>query len=571
MRRKLFGRNDSAVGIRPRQLALLDVGEGASRDDRSPYHSKFSGQGSKGRKVVITPGHNSYNESVIPANCCGVTSTDMRTLAAGFFVIYTSLLWAQTLAPDEPAISVRLSTVTKAANKTDVYRDIERLADQIGPRLTGSSPARQAEQYVLERMREIGLNDVHSEAWLLARSWQRGPATASLVAPFSLPIPIAAYGWSGSTPHQTGTASVVLLDADKVAEHLDVLVRSQGASWRGKILLVSNRSSAPMGVYANLLPLVKAATAAHGIAVLRHDTRPGAGMVHAEPLSAVLPKAIDPTLIPALDLPEECDELLEHLLRSGQTVRMQISVHNGFSTGSVASRNVVGEIQGAVSPEQVVLVGAHLDSWDLGTGATDDGFGATAVLGVAQALVQSRLRPRRTIRFVLFTGEEQGLLGSTAYVQAHREELSNVVAAFALDWGAGRIVKLPVSGHLELLPILRQLNTLAPELGLEPPSDGWMFMTDAYAFTLVGLPGIAPLVQSPAYYEQAHSVEDTLDKVKSADLQQSVAVLSLASFLLADSPELPKTHFTEQQTRSSLIQGKQMEALKLLGMWPFGE
>lgn len=496
----------------------------------------------------------------------------MRTLAAGFCLICTSLLWSQlTPSPDEQAISVRLSTVAKAAVKTDVYPDVERLADQIGPRLTGSAASRQAEKYVLKRMREIGLSQVHPEAWFLARSWQRGPATASLVAPFSLPIPIAAYGWSGSTLHQMEAASVVLLDADEVAEHLDALVRSRGASWRGKILLVSKKSSTPMWVYANLFPLVKAATEAHAIAVLRHDTRPGAGIVHAEPLSAALPRAIDPTLVPALDLPEECDELLEHMLRSGQTVRIRLNVQNGFSSGPVTSDNIVGEILGAVSPEQVVLVGAHLDSWDLGTGATDDGFGAAAVLGVAQALIQSRLRPRRTIRFVLFTGEEQGLLGSTAYVQAHREELGSIVAAFALDWGAGRIVKLPVSGHSELLPILQQLNTLAPELELEPPSDGWMFMTDAYAFPLVGLPGIAPLVQSLSYYEQAHSVEDTLDKVNSADLQQSVTVLSLASFLLADSPEVPMTHFTEQQTRSSLIQGKQIEVLKRFRLWPFGE
>ena len=162
-----------------------------------------------------------------------ITSSEMRTLAAGFFLICTPLLWSQlTSSPDEPAISVRLSALAQAAYKTDVYPDIERLADQIGPRLTGSAAARHAEKYVLERMREIGLSHVHPEAWFLARSWQRGPATASLVAPFSLPIPIAAYGWSGSTPHQMGAASIVLLDADEVAEHLDALVRSQGASWR---------------------------------------------------------------------------------------------------------------------------------------------------------------------------------------------------------------------------------------------------------------------------------------------------------------------------------------------------
>jgi carboxypeptidase Q len=362
-----------------------------------------------------------------------------------------------------------------------------------------------------------------------------------------------------------------LLNADDVAERLLMLVQSQGASWNQKILLVSANASVPMRTYAELLPLVRAASAAHAIAVLRHDTRPGAGIVHAEPLSAVLPTRVDPTLIPALDIPSESEELLEHLLRSGQTVKMRISVENTFSPGSITSNNIVGEIEGAVYPEQIVLVGAHLDSWDLGTGATDDGFGVATVLGVAQTLIRSKLHPSRTMRFVLFTGEEQGLLGSTAYVHAHANELSRIVAAFALDWGAGRIVKLPVAGHVELLPLLQQLNQLAPELRLEPPTDGWMFMTDAYAFTLAGVPGIAPLVQSSGYYEQAHSLEDTLDKVNRSDLQQATTVLALASFLLADSPSIPSTRFTDQQTRSSLIQGNQRQVLEALGLWPFTE
>jgi carboxypeptidase Q len=468
-------------------------------------------------------------------------------------------------------MSTRLATVSETASKTDVYPDVEKLSDQIGPRLTGSAAARKGELYVLERMHEIGLSHVHTEGWALARGWQRGPATASLVSPFSLPIQTAAYGWSGSTPNQSGPARVVLLNADDVAERLDLLVQSQGASWNRKILLVSANSSTPMRTYAKLFPLVRAASAAHAIAVLRHDTRPGAGIVHAEPLSAVLPTRVDPTLIPALDIPSESEELLERLLRSGQTVRMRISVKNTFSSASITSNNIVGEIEGAVYPEQIILVGAHLDSWDLGTGATDDGFGAAAVLGVAQTLIQSKLQAARTIRFVFFTGEEQGLLGSTAYVHAHADELGRVIAAFALDWGAGRIVKLPVAGHTELLSLLQQLNKAAPELGLEPPTDGWMFMTDAYAFTLVGVPGIAPLVQSSGYYEQAHSIEDTLDKVNRSDLHQATTVLALASFLLADSPGIPSTRFTDEQIRSSLIEGKQRQVLEAFRLWPFPE
>ena len=362
---------------------------------------------------------------------------------------------------------------------------------------------------------------------------------------------------------------VVLLDADKVAEHLDALVREQGASWKGKALLIGSNPDKPMRAYAELLPLLKAAANAHAVAVLRHDTRPGNAIVHSEPLAVALPESIDTGLIAAVDLPVEQQKLMEHLLQQHRPVSIEIDVENSFSKGTVRSDNTVGEIKGAVHPEEVVIVGAHLDSWDLGTGATDDGFGAAAVLAAAQALVQAGVHPARTIRFVLFTGEEQGLLGSRAYVRQHQAEMSSIVAAFALDWGAGPIVQLPTAGHPELLPLLTRFNAMTGGLGLEPPTDGWLFMTDAYTFTLAGLPGIAPLVRAPGDAEQAHSAEDTLDKVSAADLRQATKVLAMASFFLADADELPATHLTPAQTAAALTQGKQKPMLDVFGLWPF--
>ena len=362
---------------------------------------------------------------------------------------------------------------------------------------------------------------------------------------------------------------VVLLRANDVAEHLDSLVQSQASAWSGKALLMGSDGDEPMRAYSKLLPLLQAATAAHAVVVLRHDTRPGDGIVHSEPVAVALPETIDTSLIPSVDLPVEHQRLIERLLLQNRAVSIDINVENSFSAGPVPSENIVGEIEGTVHPEKVVLIGAHLDSWDLGTGATDDGFGAAAVLGAAQALVRSGLRPARTLRFVLFTGEEEGLLGSRAYVRQHAAELGNIVAAFALDWGAGPIVKLPTAGHSELVPLLTDFNELTPDLHLEPPDDGWLFMTDAYAFTLAGLPGIAPLVRAPGYFEQAHSAEDTLDKVSSADLRQAMTVLAMASFFLADAHDIPEGHFTPAQTAAALIQGKQKPMLEVFGLWPF--
>ena len=208
-------------------------------------------------------------------------------------------------------------------------------------------------------------------------------------------------------------------------------------------------SDKPMLAYSKLLPLLRAATAAHAVVVLRHDTRPGDGLVHTEPVAAALPGTIDTRLIPSVDLAAEHQKLMERRLLQNRAVSIDINVENSFSAGPVPSGNFVGEIRGAVHPEKVVLVGAHLDSWDLGTGAIDDGFGVAAILGAAQALVRSGLRPARTLRFVLFTGEEEGLLGSRAYVRQHAAELGNIVAVFALDWGAGPVVKLPTAGRYD--------------------------------------------------------------------------------------------------------------------------
>ncbi len=469
-------------------------------------------------------------------------------------------------AESDRVLRDRLVRVSAASARIDPYPALVSLCD-LGPRLTGSVRAARAQAQMIASLRAIGLSNVHAESWQLPRAWSRGKATATLVSPRSLRVPIAAYGWSGSTPPHQGAVPVVLLDADEIGEHLDPLVARDGAHWAGKVLLVSAASGDPVRSYVALLPLLRAATAAHAIAVLRHDPRPGAGRLHTEPIAVPLPQRIDPGLIPVLDLPAEQQQVLEGLLRDQQALRLRIDVQSRFSEGPVSAQNLVGEIPGE-SGEGIVIVGAHLDSWDLSAGASDDGFGAAAVLGAARALRESGLHPRRTLRFVLFTGEEQGMLGSRAYVQRHAAELNHLVAAVVLDWGAGPIDLLPTAGHPELLPALERFNRLVPELALRAPVDGWMFFTDAFAFTLAGSPGIAPLIRAPRYAEIAHSAGDVRAAVKPEDLRQATSVLAQTSFFLADAPGLPQTHFSPAQTEASLRAGKQESTLKAFSLWP---
>jgi carboxypeptidase Q len=242
---------------------------------------------------------------------------------------------------------------------------------------------------------------------------------------------------------------------------------------------------------------VSAAEKTHAVAVIYRDVRPGSMLTHAEPVSF---SAGDTAYhIPVLDIADEHQKLIERLLEDGGTVRLRLNVQNHFLPGPVETVNVSGEIKGSEHPEMVVVLGAHLDSWDLGTGAIDDGTGVAAVLGAAEAIKVSGVKPRRTIRVVLFTGEEQGLLGSRAWVKQHAAEVSNLVCALVLDWGQGSISALPAAGHDELKADLAPLAEFA-ERDSEVSPGRWLFdiyrrvrvYVDRRAGSRV-LPGIARL------------------------------------------------------------------------------
>ena len=443
--------------------------------------------------------------------------------------------------------------------------DLAELSDTIGPRLTGSRQARIASDWAIRRMKAIGLQNAHLESFAVSHGWQRGYARAELVKPIQLALNISSYGWVGSTRSRGETADVVLVNADAIPDE----IKSKSSTWFRKVLLVAPISSIhvnPIRSYSQLSTLVLEASKAGAFAVIYRDNRPGSMLIHTEPVAfgdAVFP-------IPVVDIASEHQQLLIRQLLAGNKVRIHIDVQNRITTHPILSANVVGEIAGAKKPDEIIVVGAHLDSWDLGTGATDDGFGVASVLAAADAIISSGARPARTIRFVLFSGEEQGLLGSLAYVKKHASETSNTVCAFALDWGNGPIVSLPLAGHSELSIPFKHLSQLLGDLGpLETPQT-YLSYTDAYSFTLAGIPGIAPYQDSPEYATIAHSPADTLDKVDPNVLKRNATLLALCSFWIANHPTRLGTWFTPETAKQILTRDNQRRMLELLGLWPFG-
>lgn len=449
----------------------------------------------------------------------------------------------------------------EALRNPSPYQLLETLSDDIGPRLTGSPSEATARAWALREMRRIGLSNVHDETWRLQRGWSRGYAHAELVSPFHLGLTVASYGWSGSTPKGGVEGSVVLVDSGA----LDQVLREPPAAWAGKILLLLPRDASHFDVLGSLSHfsnLLSAARKAHAVAVIASDMRPGVLLPHTGPASF----SGGWTDLPVLDLVSEQRLMLARILATGKPVQLRVDVQNRFTDTPLHSANVVGEVPGTGHPAEVVMIAAHLDSWDLGTGTTDDAFGVAAVLGAAKAIIAAGARPKRTLRFVLYTGEEQGMLGSRAYVTRHLAELPDMVAVLAMDWGCGPITRVPLAGHEEFAAPLQELfqsNDLFKDVSAPK---GYLTFTDAYAFTMAGVAGLALFQDSPDYTMIGHSGADTFDKVSRPTLERDTAMLAVASLWISDYQRRIGTQWSPEQMTE--FRQRQRVLLQVLGEVP---
>jgi Zn-dependent M28 family amino/carboxypeptidase len=241
--------------------------------------------------------------------------------------------------------------------------------------------------------------------------------------------------------------------------------------------------------------------------------------------------------------------LLWRLLDAG-AVQAEVNIESSFSGKSVEVYNTVAEIPGSEKPDEVVIIGAHLDSWDLGTGATDNGTGSMAVLAAARALQKLGVKPKRTIRFVLFTGEEQGLNGSKAYVKAHSNELGKISGVLVHDSGTGKVLTVGLMANYNVRETIdRALNPLAraKDIGLAEPTLRSEGGSDHVPFDQAGVPGFWCVQDGVDYDKTHHSQADTLDRVRWDDLTEGAQVLAVFAYNVAQLPEL--------LPRKSAIQG----------------
>jgi Zn-dependent M28 family amino/carboxypeptidase len=448
--------------------------------------------------------------------------------------------------------------LAEVRDHSEVIENLEYLSDSIGPRLTGSQQLKQANEWTAETMKKYGLVNVHLEPWTIAHSWTRGTARARIVSPTVHPLTIASAGWSSSTPGAI-RGTVVYFDA----KTKDDFERFKGKLTGAVVITQEPQSLSPprpeeanaeivrpmqapppvKGQPAPPSPFAAAQATGRarneffkqeGVAIILRDSNKPHGLLN---MTGIGGEKFDIGAIPNVFITGEGYRMIWRMMKHGP-VTLEIEMNNSFSDQPVEVYNTVGEILGSEKPDEVVILGAHLDSWDLGTGSTDNGTGSMAVLEAARALAKSGLKPKRTIRFVLFSGEEQGLVGSKKYVEAHKNDLDKVSAVLVHDTGTGRVLTLGLHDNYQDREIVDQVLAPLTELKLLEPSMLRTFGTDNASFDDVGVPGFWCIQNGAEYSKTHHSQSDTFDKAWKDDLNQGAQVLAAWAFNTAQLPAM---------------------------------
>ena len=503
-----------------------------------------------------------------PRQSCHLQTLLLFAALSGLIVSAPSAAQRPPQGPAEDGTNPALIKIAgEALVDSHAFDYLTELSDDIGPRVTGSPAGQRAIAWGLAKMRAIGLENVHTENFSVWRGWTRGVAQAELLTPIRRLLHIDAMGWTGSTPPVGVDAEVLTANNFDFDRELKDMKRFSGKI----ILIVSEGAPTKSGdaIFVQFGDFLRAAAKAGVVAVIGGQggfASEGMNLTH----TGILGFAADFSL-PVLSITAEDQGQLERDLSAGRTVRMHLNVQNTFSSGPVESANVVGEIRGREHPEEIFVVGAHLDSWDLSEGATDNGMGSASVLASAEAIVRAGVKPRRTIRFVLFAGEEQGLLGSFAYVKTHQSEMANHLGDLILDEGQGPVKELQLGGRDDLAPAFRPFLQQMANIHAVTVNDKIEMGSDTGPFILAGLPGINMQQDSPDYKYTHHSAADALEAVKPEVLAQDATLMALTAYWIADRPDRLAKPWPAEKSAQVLRAQNQYEMLKSFNLWPFGD
>jgi hypothetical protein len=480
-----------------------------------------------------------------------------------------------SLQPGQVSQSVAACSATEASSCTEAARkliplimgdspmieNLRRLTDQIGGRVTGSPEMAQAVQWGIAGFRAAGV-DVHTEKYTLPVTWKEGATRLTILAPavYSIQPQAVSEGFGPATPRGGIEAAVVDIangtDADFARagniKNAILLAHSEiGSTWAD----LFNEYMRPPSIISRAVKEGAAAilwTGARERLLLYRHTNSLVGEIDKIPQAVVAR--------------EDALKLARLVAAAPGKVRVKLSLPNEIG-GPIEQENVVGEIRGYERPDEVVILGAHLDSWELGTGALDNGCNAALVMEAARALKATGLVPRRTIRFILFTGEEQGTVGSFAYVKSHSAELDKLRGVIIFDSGSGRVPGYSLGGRHDTEPGLRQILKPLDAWGVNDHVFDASFGTDNFDFLLEGVPTFVANNDIANYLANYHAASDTFDKVDQRELKLNTVIAALTAWGIADLAEPIGKRLSRTELNTLVKETGLDEQMRLLGYW----
>ncbi len=429
-------------------------------------------------------------------------------------------------APELPEPILRLATVTTGHGAADV---VESLTTEVGARLAGSAGDPLAVAWAERTLRERGLSNVHTEP-VKVPVWQRGEESAAIVSPHHK-LSIAALGWSGATSAKGILADVVRFDT------LDALKAADPGTVRGKV------------VFLDVHMHETAEDPGYGAAVGARASGPGEAAKKGALAIVIRSIGTDATrfphtgsmrrekdaksALPAAAVSNADADLLERVIATHGSLKLSLTLTPRWLPDA-DSANVVGEIVGREKPDEVVIMGAHLDSWDLGEGALDDGAGCGIVVEAGRALAALPTRPRRTVRVVLFAAEENSLAGGKAYAALHGAQAGSFVGAMEADSGTNRVVRAGVRAGPEGVARFSKVLPLLEPLGVLPLEERAYGGADIGPLAELGVPLVDLRQDHARYFEDHHTANDTFGRIDPAGLNQAAAAFAATAWALAD-------------------------------------
>jgi hypothetical protein len=416
----------------------------------------------------------------------------------------------------------------RALSGTQAYEHVTSLVTEVGPRSAGSSGDAAAVRWALNKLGSLGFSNVRTQD-VLVPHWVRGHAEVTLAGPVPQPLVAAALGGSVGTSEEGVEAPVL-----EVAS-LDALKALPAASVSGKFVFINQRmerardGSGYRDTVKNRVDGPSTAGQLGAVALLIRSVGTSEER-HAH--TGTTRYRVDAPRIPALALSNPDADQLARWLKPGKPVRLRVR-STARDLPASWSANVIGEIPGAERANEIVLLGAHLDSWDLGQGAIDDGAGVAIVMEAARLLARLDRKPARTIRVVLFANEEFGLSGANEYARLIGDEAARHVLAIEADLGSGAVWRVQSLVAPEAVPAVDAIREVLKPLSLEPGGNDAHGGSDIGPLRALGVPLLDLSQDATNYFDVHHTVDDTLPKVDAKALNQVVAAYAVAAYLAA--------------------------------------